>query len=238
MIEELRNDHIVQDEISVHTFIGTETDLENAPVPSGVSQVVAKDKTRAFRKCILDSDVVIYDLNTADFDEVDHVIKTFKTSEYEDEKILILISSVMTWVNTPARVFDPEEELKEGDEPEVDTEPEEGDPDPEPEPLGEDAVPPPKILNFREKDFHLRVPSPRFQQFKTLETLALSSTKAKPKFKAYVLCAGILYGNGERVFYNHFKKAWLQSPKQLPFIGDGDNRIPTIHVIDLSRLVK
>lgn len=45
LIEELRNDHIVQDEVSVHTFIGTETDLENAPVPSGVSMVVAKDKT-------------------------------------------------------------------------------------------------------------------------------------------------------------------------------------------------
>jgi mannose/fructose/N-acetylgalactosamine-specific phosphotransferase system component IIB len=38
---------------------------------------------------------------TADYDEVDHVIKTFKTSEYDEEKILILISSVMTWVNTP-----------------------------------------------------------------------------------------------------------------------------------------
>lgn len=150
---------------------------------------------------------MIYDLNTADFDEVDHVIKTFKTSEYDDEKILILISSVMTWVNTPPRVKNPDEEDQEGEEPEVDTEPEEGDPEPEPLPDGVD--PPPKILNFREKDFHLRVPSPWFQQFKTLETLALSSTKAKPKFKAYVLCAGILYGNGEWVFYNHFKKAWL-----------------------------
>ena len=101
---------------------------------------------------------MIYDLNTADFDEVDHVIKTFKTSEYDDEKILILISSVMTWVNTPPRVKNPDEEDQEGEEPEVDTEPEEGDPEPEPLPDGVD--PPPKILNFREKDFHLRVPSP------------------------------------------------------------------------------
>jgi hypothetical protein len=54
--------------------------------------------------------VVIYDLNTADFDEVDHVIKTFKTSDYEEEKILILISSVMTWVNTPPRIKKPDEE--------------------------------------------------------------------------------------------------------------------------------
>ncbi len=68
--------------------------------------------------------------------------------------------------------------------------------------------------------------------------MALSSTKAKPKFRAYVLCAGIMYGNGEWVFYNHFKKAWLQAPPQLPYLGTGENWIPTIHVIDCSRLVK
>jgi len=73
---------------------------------------------------------------------------------------------------------------------------------------------------------------------KTLETLALSSVKAQPKLKVYVLCAGILYGNGERVFYNHFKSSWLQAPANLPFIGSGDNLIPTIHVIDLARLVR
>lgn len=43
-------------------------------------KIVEKEKTRAFRKYLLDSDVVIYDLMTADFKEVDHVIKTFKTS--------------------------------------------------------------------------------------------------------------------------------------------------------------
>lgn len=43
-----------------------------------------------------------------------------------------------------------------------------------------------------------------------------------------------MYGNGERAFYNHFKKAWLQAPAQLPYIGEGENRIPTIHVIDCA----
>ena len=97
---------------------------------------------------------------TADYDEVDHVIKTFKTSEYDEEKILILISSVMTWVNTPPWVKKPEEEDDENEIP--DTEADENDPDPEQEPLPDDALPPPKVLNFRESDFHLRVPSPRF----------------------------------------------------------------------------
>ena len=62
--------------------------------------------------------------------------------------------------------------------------------------------------------------------------------KAQPRLRVYVLCAGILYGNGERVFYEHFRNAWLQSPAELPYIGKGDNLVPTIHVIDLARLVK
>lgn len=79
-------------------------------MPSGVSRIVNWEKTKQFRKTILESDIVIYDLNTADFDEVDHVIKTFKTSDYEDEKILILVSSVMTWVNTPPWLKKPDDE--------------------------------------------------------------------------------------------------------------------------------
>ena len=107
----------------------------------------------------MDSDVVIYDLMTADYDEVDHVIKTFKTSEYDEEKTLILISSVMTWVNTPPKIKKEGEEPPEGEEEEL-TEPDsEGEGDDQAEPAeGEEA--PPQVLNFKEKDFHLRVPSP------------------------------------------------------------------------------
>lgn len=76
LVEELRNDHIVEDPISAHEFVGTESSLENAEVPPGVKKIIQQDKTRAFRKQILDSDVIVYDLQTADFDEVDHVIKT------------------------------------------------------------------------------------------------------------------------------------------------------------------
>jgi len=44
---------------------------------------------------------------------------------------------------------------------------------------------------------------------KALETLCISAGNSKPNLKSYVLCSGILYGNGEDVFYNHFKNAWL-----------------------------
>ena len=53
-----------------------------------------------------------------------------------------------------------------------------------------------------------------------------------------MLCSGILYGKGETVFYEHFKSAWLQSPRELSVIGDGKNRIPSIHISDLALFLK
>lgn len=73
------------------------------------------ERTKEFRDVILESDVIIYDLLTNNFEEVDYVIKTLKTSDLGDkEKTLILLSSVMTWVNTPPKY---QKELEEGEEP-------------------------------------------------------------------------------------------------------------------------
>lgn len=248
LYSQLQNEDRIKDPIERHLFVGTKTDTEEAPVPEGVEKIIDNDLTRSFRKHILDSDVVIYDLMSSSYEEVDHVIKTFKTSEYEEEKTLILLSSVMSWANTSPKVKKVLEDGEEGEEDQEEDEPEEEeDPDDEDEAEGEeepqeevdeDAPPKPVVLNFKEKDFHLRTPSRRFQHLKTLETLALSSVKSQPNLTVYVLCAGVLYGNGERTFYDHFKRAWLQAPRKLPYIGKGDNLVPTIHVLDLARLVR
>ena len=66
----------------------------------------------------------------------------------------------------------------------------------------------------------------------------MSSVNTQPKLRVHVLCSGIRYGNGERTFYDHFQMAWIQSPAKLPMIGEGENLIPTIHVIDLAKLVR
>jgi adenylate kinase len=238
---------VIKDPIEKHIFVGTQTAADPDPIPAGVETIIEGDSTRLFRKHILESDIVIYDLMTSNFEEVDHVIKTFKTSEYEQEKILILISSVMSWANTPPKVKKVNEDGEEEGDEEEEEPPEEDDDEPEEEAEGEaeqeeanegeDAPPKPTVLNFKEKDFHLRVPSRRFKHLKTLETLALSSVKAQPKLRVYVLCSGMLYGSGERILHDHFKQAWLQEPRKLPIVGKGDNLVPTIHVIDLARLV-
>lgn len=73
-------------------------------MPANGLEIVSMERTQDFRSQILASDVIIYDLLTNKFEEVDYVIKTLKTADLGDkEKVLILISSVMTWVNTPAK---------------------------------------------------------------------------------------------------------------------------------------
>jgi len=66
----------------------------------------------------------------------------------------------------------------------------------------------------------------------------MSSVNTQPKLRVHVLCSGIRYGNGERTFYDHFQKAWIQNPTALPIIGEGNNLVPTIHVNDLANLVR
>jgi adenylate kinase len=56
--------------------------------------------------------------------------------------------------------------------------------------------------------------------------------------KVHILCSGLRYGLGERVFYDHFKNAWVQSPIALPVIEKGENLLPTIHIKDLARITK
>jgi hypothetical protein len=115
--------------------------------------------------------VIVYDLMSNEFEEVDYVIKTLKTSELTEPKTLVLLSSVLSWVNTPAKFT---EEKVEGAE-EGEEEPEAEEEEPEEEggekeeekndgPVDEDGNPIPraKPLFFKETDYHLRVPHERY----------------------------------------------------------------------------
>jgi adenylate kinase len=59
---------------------------------------------------LLNSDVIIYDLNQCDLKEAEFVISTLKMHPFTEQKTLICISNVMTWANTPAKI------KKEGEE--------------------------------------------------------------------------------------------------------------------------
>ena len=143
--------------------------------PEHVEAILSFSRTKAFRQQILDSDVIVYDLMDTQFEEVDYVIKTLQTTPLEQEKQLILLSSVMTWVNTPPKYEkepvegEEEEENKEEEEEEEEEEPDEEEEEEEQPPEeegeeGEDGEPvkKKKILFYKEKDYHLRVPHDKF----------------------------------------------------------------------------
>ena len=131
-----------------------------------------------------------------DYEEVDYVIKTLKTSNLQEDKTLVLLSSVMTWVNTPPKF----EELKDGEEGEEGGEEGgEGEDEESSEPgedyladkekKDEEDVEEPveetsengtpivikKPVFYKEEDFYLRVPHANFEALKTLETVAMSA---------------------------------------------------------------
>jgi hypothetical protein len=148
-------------------------------LPDGVEKIVKMERTREFRETILESDIIIYDLITNEFEEVDYVIKTLKTSKLQTQKTLIILSSVMTWVNTPPKYFT---ENAEGEENEAEAEPEEEEEPDEENPAAEEEEDenkpkPKKVLFFKDTEYHLRVPHERFFNHKNLETLALSAPK-------------------------------------------------------------
>ena len=72
---------------SIHTFTGTvRREERNArggfeEPPEGIDQFVEFERTAEFRQKLLDSNVIIYDLMSNSFEEVDYVIKTLKTSD-------------------------------------------------------------------------------------------------------------------------------------------------------------
>lgn len=58
------------------------------------------------------------------------------------------------------------------------------------------------------------------------------------KLSAYVVCSGLIYGNGEESLFGLFRQAWMKPEEELPIIGEGNNLIPMIHVQDLAQIVK
>jgi len=95
------------------------------------------------------------------------VIKTLKTSELTEPKTLVLLSSVLAWVNTPAKFTEERAEGEEEGEAEAEEEEEEGadkEEEKNEDPLDEDGNPIPraKPLFFKESDYHLRVPHEKY----------------------------------------------------------------------------
>lgn len=116
--------------------------------------------------------------------------------ELKEDKILIFVSSVMVWSDTPPKLKKEGDEADEGEPDEPDSEPEEV-----PEEVipvdGEEPVAKKEYVRFTEVDYTRRRALPQYEAMKALETMCLSAGNSKPNLKSFVLCSGVHYGMGE-----------------------------------------
>ena len=151
------------------------------PMPSPTIKLLnSKTKPKTFKKQLLACDIFVLNLiNCGNFDDIEYTIKALKQQAEENpnsqkEQILIMVTTAMTWVHTPKKLKknfpkkmtdDSESEENKGNRLRDDESETEDDP----------SNPDNKVLYFTDQDFQKRVPSPRYQQIKNLEIMAMAS---------------------------------------------------------------
>ncbi|NXI46088.1 KAD7 kinase, partial [Galbula dea] len=94
-------------------------------------------------------------------------------------------------------------------------------------------------IPFTDEDYRRRKSHPNFTDHINAEKLIIKLGKTnKHKFSTYVVASGHQYGAGEGVFHYFFKMGWLSETSAIPVFGDGNNFIPTIHVVDLAAVLQ
>ena len=311
LIEEFRTDYLPENKMQ--TIITGTTDPSSGPLPKLFEpSYTTIELGYDYSQEVFNNDIFIFNLDDAYLPEVEFVIRGLQNIEREKEKILILVSNVMTWGETPLKIYTEEEMKKEDfneeEVPEVednikfDEEKEEnntkknteenhdnlenqennieiinnsnnvvkndiqksskedipeekkeedkqlGDTIEEEEVENESQIknneeeikqpeePKKKIFYYKETEYNKRLPNLKYIYYKLLESNALANKN--PKLKAYVICPGFIYGCGEDFFFNYFKLAWMQQLPFIPLVGEGKNYIPTIHILDLIKIIR
>ena len=110
IIEAFRTDYLENPPIQ-NEFMGT---LNASPIPLPrlfEPKIIKINPNYDYNQEIFQNDIFIFNLNDSNLDEVEFVIRGLKNIKYLNEKVLILISNIMTWANTPLKTFS-EEEMK------------------------------------------------------------------------------------------------------------------------------
>jgi adenylate kinase len=62
-----------------------------------------------------------------------------------------------------------------------------------------------RYMKMTEQDLPLRRSHRKYERLRELEQSTIAANNSKPNFKAYVLLAGVIYGNGEDLLFDLFK---------------------------------
>lgn len=90
---------------------------------------------------------------------------------------------------------------------------------------------------FTEADYTKRKAHKNFKQHLHCENNIIMMKRRfnlLDKFKTIVLCCGITYGDEQNHLDYLFNMSW-NNAKFLPIFGDGKNKIPLLHVGELTR---
>ena len=113
LIEEFRTDYLPENKLQTR-IIGT-MGSSGGPLPNLFEpEFTTIELGYDYSQEIFDNDVFIFNLDDSYLPEVEFVIRGLQNIELDKEKILILISNVMTWGETPLKIYTEEEMKKEG----------------------------------------------------------------------------------------------------------------------------
>ena len=109
IIEEFRTDYLPK-ENPQNVFMGT-IDINGHPLPRlfEPTEITVQPDANYNNQKVFENDIIIYNLDDANLSEVEFVIRGLKNLKYEKEKILIIISNIMTWAKTPLKTFTEDE---------------------------------------------------------------------------------------------------------------------------------
>ena len=109
IIEEFRTDYLPNANPQ-NVFMGT-IDINGHPLPRlfEPTEITVQPDVNYNNQKVFENDIIIYNLDDANLSEVEFVIRGLKNLKYEKEKILIIISNIMTWAKTPLKTFTEEE---------------------------------------------------------------------------------------------------------------------------------
>ena len=108
LIEELRTDYLPKSKIQ-YSFMGT-LDDSGRPLPYLFEPKITKIEIGYnYDQEIFDNDIYILNLNDSNLEEAEFIIRGLKTLKFFNRKMLIIISNIMTWANTPLKYYTEEE---------------------------------------------------------------------------------------------------------------------------------
>ena len=104
IIETFRTDHLPESKFQTE-FIGTINDKKIQKLPMYFKpNIINFEFNTAYENDIFSNDIIIYNLNTGSIKEIEYIVNGLKNNNYNTEKILIIVSNIMTWSKTPDKI--------------------------------------------------------------------------------------------------------------------------------------